>query len=322
MDKIATYDWMNSFSSIKQHLVYESDRYFEAITEVVEPDLASASSRTIGMPGLTLDNVIIRPKKKLSLVDLTEKKNIQSSFVIDGEVDSTFDFGARKASIRNSKHGFQYSPGYKAEHRIISNHFHALSVDITPEFFGSLMTNASDDMAEFYHHFVDGGSNRLVLQLQPRMLEILHYIVQCPFQGFTRYLFIESKVLELLALQFDQLRAVEAAKPAISDAEVEKLSAVKEFIENNYLRPLSLAGICKTFSLNEFKLKKGFKELYHTTVFAHINSLRMEKANQLISSQAMTISEISDFIGYKNIGSFSAEFKKRFGYAPSRFKRN
>lgn len=321
MDKIVTYDWMKSFGSINQQLIHDSDRYFEVVTEVAEPHLAFASSRTIGMPGLTLDNVMIRPDKNLSLVDVIQQKNIQSSFVISGQVDSTFDFGSRQETILNSRHGFQYSPGYKAEHRIVSDHLHALSIDITPDFFQSLMMTASGDMDKVYDHFVQGESFRSVLLVQPRMLEIINNLINCPYKGVTRYLFIESKVLELLALQFDQLNTSRPSNSAPSHADVEKLSAAREFIERNYLEPLSLASLCKTFSLNEFKLKKGYKELFHTTVFGHINSLRMEKARQLLSEQSMTISEIADYIGYKNIGSFSAEFKKRFGHAPSRFCR-
>jgi AraC family transcriptional activator of pyochelin receptor len=319
MDKIRTYDWMQSFSSINQQMIHTGDRYFEVATDVAEPDLASASSWTIGMPGVTLDNVIIRPEKRLALVDIIESTSIMSSFVISGQADSTFDFGSKHVTIQNSRHGFQFSPGYKAEHRIISDRFHALSLDITPEFFQSLITSADSDMEELLNHFAQGGSSRSVLMLQPRMLEIINYIIQCPFKGITRYLFIESKVLELLALQFDQLNASHPLKPATSRADVEKLSAVRDYILNNYLEPLSLASLCKAFSLNEFKLKKGYKELFNTTAFGHINSLRMEKARQLLSEQHLTISEIADSIGYKNIGSFSAEYKKRFGYAPSKF---
>ncbi|HEX6889573.1 MAG TPA: AraC family transcriptional regulator [Chryseolinea sp.] len=321
MDKIRTYDWMKSFGSISQQMIYSSDRYFEVVTDVAEPHLASASSWTIGMSGLTLDNVVIRPEKKLALVDVIEQKSIMSSFVIAGEADSTFDFGSKHANIQNSRHGFQYSPGYKAEHRIVSDHFHALSLDITPHFFQSLMTSSDGDMNELFSHFAQGGSSRSVLMAQPRMLEIIAHIIKCPFKGITRYLFIESKVLELLALQFDQLHSNHPLKPATSRADVEKLSEVRDYIEYNYLQPLSLATLCRTFSLNEFKLKKGYKQLFHTTVFGHINSLRMEKARQLLSQQRMTISEIADSIGYKNIGSFSAEYKKRFGYAPSKFCR-
>jgi AraC-like DNA-binding protein len=150
------------------------------------------------------------------------------------------------------------------------------------------------------------------------MIEIINYILACPFKGLTRYLFIESKVLELLTLQLEEIKTPTLAKQTISNTDVEKLWCVKEFIETSYLEPVSIAGLCKMFSLNEFKLKKGYKELFSTTVFGHINALRMEKARQLLSQKEMTVSEVADFIGYKNIGSFSAEFKKRFGYVPSK----
>lgn len=321
MNKIGTYDWMNSFSSIQQQQIYASDRYFEVVTEVSEPHLASASSWTMGIPGITVDNVIIRSEKKLALVDVIDQKNINSSFVIAGQADSIFDYGSKPMNIQNSRHGFQYSPGYKAEHQILSNHFHALNLDISPDFFKSLMTSSDNGMEELFHHFVQGGSNRSVLMIQPRMLEVINMIVQCPFKGLTRYLFIESKILELLALQLEQL-TTSARRLTFSKVDIEKFAAVRAYIENMYLEPLSINGLCKIFSLNEFKLKKGYRELYHTTVFGHINSLRMDKARQLLSQQNMSISEIADIIGYKNIGSFSAEYKRRYGYAPGKYHRN
>jgi AraC family transcriptional regulator, transcriptional activator of the genes for pyochelin and ferripyochelin receptors len=321
MNKIVTRDWMKSFGHIDQKLVHGSDRYFEVTTEVAEPRLAAGSSWTIGMPGLTLDNVIIHPENKLIIGDLTEKENIQSVYVISGQADSTFDFGNKMAVMQKSRHGFQYSSGYEAEHKIIASHFHALSIDIHPDFFKSLMTTSEGDANEIYNSFAKGESLQSVLLLQPRMQEIINYILQCPFKGVTRYLFIESKVLELFALQIDQINSSNSLKQLQSNADIEKLLATRDFIENNYLEPLSLAGLCKTFSLNEFKLKKGYKELFHTTVFGHINSLRMEKAREFLSKGKMNVSEIANFIGYKNIGSFSAEFKKRFGYAPSKFQR-
>lgn len=321
MDKIVTRDWMKTFSQIEQQLVYTSERYFEVTSAVTERGLASSSSWTIGMPGLTLDNVIIHPENKLVISDLTERENIQSVYVISGHADSTFDFGNRQAMMQKSKHAFLYSSGYEAEHKITASHFHALSIDIHPDFFKSLMSSTAGEVNELYNSFSKGESLQSVLVLQPRMQEIINYILQCPFKGVTRYLFIESKILELLALQIDQINSSKLPKETISSADIEKLFAVREFIENNYLEPLSLSGICKTFLLNEFKMKKGYKELFHTTVFGHVNSLRMEKAREILSRGQMNISEIAHFIGYKNIGSFSAEYKKRFGYAPSKFQR-
>lgn len=320
MDKIVTRDWMKSFGKIDQQVIHASERYFEVTTAVAEPHLASGVSWTIGMPGLTLDNVIIRPENKLIIGDITEKETIQSVFVVDGYADSTFDFGKKYAVMEQRRHAFQYSSGYTAEHRIISNHFHGLSIDIHPEFLKSMMTTTAGDIDELYNRFIKGESFQSVLSLPSRMHDIIHNVLACPFKGMTRYLFIESKILELLALQIEQMQTTSSLMTSKSNGDLEKLKAVREYIEYNYLEPLSLAGLCKHFALNEFKLKKGYKELFHTTVFGHINALRMEKARQMLMQNRMTISAISDLIGYKNIGSFSIEFKKRFGYPPSKFR--
>lgn len=321
MDKIITRDWMKSFGSIHQQVVHASERYFEVTTEVSESNLASGSSWTIGMPGLMLDRVIIRPDNELAIGDITEKECIQSVYMISGRAESNFDFGSQQAVMQTSKHAFQYSSGYEAEHRILTDDFHALSIDISPDFFKSLVTTTDDGTEQLWNSFTKGESFQSVLLLQPRMSEIINYILQCPFKGVTRYLFIESKVLELLALQIDQINATKPLHQSLSGSDIQKISAVKEFIENNYLEPLSLSSLCKAFSLNEFKLKKRYKELFNTTVFGHINSLRMEKAKQLLSEKVMPVSQIAEFIGYNNIGSFSAEFKKRFGFAPSKYFR-
>lgn len=319
MDRIATRDWMKSFGTINHQVIHSSERYFEIATEVQEPHLASGASWTIAMPGLTLDNVLIRPENKLAIADIAEKENIQSVFVLSGQADSDFDFGNRQAIMQQSRHAFQYSPGYQAEHRIITNHFHALSIDINSNFFKGLISSNEKETDELFHNFLKGHPFQSIMMLQPRMIEVVNHIVQCPFKGLTRYLFIESKVMELLALQIDQIKNSGSVTETMSRADIDKLCAVNDYVQCNYLEALSLAGLCKLFSLNEFKLKKGYKQLFHTTVFGHINALRMEKARTLLSQKQMTVSEIADFIGYKSIGSFSAEYKKRFGSAPSRF---
>jgi AraC family transcriptional regulator, transcriptional activator of the genes for pyochelin and ferripyochelin receptors len=310
---------MNSFGSIDHQVIHTSERYFEMVTNFAEPHLASAASWAIAMPGLTVGNVIIKPENKLTLCDFTDSEHMRSLFILSGRIHSTFDFGNKeeKTAIRKQKHAFQYSAEYEAEHEILTDHLHALSIDTSPSFFKSLM-GTTDEMDELINCFTKQESFRSILMLQPRMAEIINLIVDCPFKGVTRYLFIESKVLELLALQMEQIKTPRSASQAISNSDIEKLWAVKAFVENNYLERLSLAGLCKTFSLNEFKLKKGYKELFHTTVFGHINSLRMDKARQLLSQKQLTVSEVADFIGYKNVASFSVEFKKRFGCMPSR----
>ena len=72
--------------------------------------------------------------------------------------------------------------------------------------------------------------------------------------------------------------------------------------------------------LQEFKLKKGFRELFGTTVFGYVLQLRMHHARRLLE-QGTTVSEAAFMVGYQNVSSFCVEFRKRYGYSPGRIRR-
>jgi len=125
-------------------------------------------------------------------------------------------------------------------------------------------------------------------------------------------------MLELFVLQMEHLHSLQSSpgKQQWRKEDREKIFAVKEYIEHSYLQPLTLKELTYSFGLNEFKLKKGYKHFFNTTVFEHILQLRMRKANDLLSERRLSIADVASFIGYNNPGSFSYEYKKRFGYSP------
>ncbi|ULT23854.1 helix-turn-helix transcriptional regulator [Sphingobacterium sp. E70] len=84
----------------------------------------------------------------------------------------------------------------------------------------------------------------------------------------------------------------------------------------------TLVNLAHLVGTNEFTLKKGFKELFGTTVFGFWNDAKMEHAKKLILDKNMTIGEVSDAIGYKNQRHFSDAFRRKFGFPPSKLKRD
>jgi AraC-like DNA-binding protein len=99
--------------------------------------------------------------------------------------------------------------------------------------------------------------------------------------------------------------AKQAFKRKLDHADREKLFAIKEYWKKTYLEALTLKDLTFQFGLNEFKLKKGFRHFFQSTVFGRIHHLRMEKAKELLLKRQMNVSEVAYFIGYNNIGSFS-----------------
>ena len=85
--------------------------------------------------------------------------------------------------------------------------------------------------------------------------------------------------------------------------------------------PCTLVELSHKVGINDFKLKKGFKQLYGTTVYEFLVDARMEKAKLLLLETETSIHEIAFVTGYKNLSSFITAFKKKMGYSPGSYKR-
>ncbi len=79
--------------------------------------------------------------------------------------------------------------------------------------------------------------------------------------------------------------------------------------------PIFLSG----YGTNEFKLKKGFKQIFGSTIFEHITNLRMQKAKEILLDGQMNIIEACNMVGYSNPSHFSKNFKMQFGMNPKEF---
>ena len=106
-------------------------------------------------------------------------------------------------------------------------------------------------------------------------------------------------------------------------ADILRIRKVHQYILNNLhqtLPPLKI--IAKQFNLNEFKLKKGFKAVYQTTVFKfHLNQ-RLEMTLLMIRDTPMPLKMVSKTYGFKDYTHFSKTFKKKFGKTPKDFKKS
>lgn len=102
--------------------------------------------------------------------------------------------------------------------------------------------------------------------------------------------------------------------------ELEIANKAKKIISQNYRTPPSIKELARLCATNDFKLKKHFKKVCQTTIYAYMQKLRLEKANLLLRENLMTVSEIANEVGYKHQGHFSAIFFKTYGVYPKDLK--
>jgi AraC-like DNA-binding protein len=84
--------------------------------------------------------------------------------------------------------------------------------------------------------------------------------------------------------------------------------------------PPTLSELAKAVGINEYKLKKGFKETFGNTVFGYLADTRLELARIELFEKKKSVSQLAFELGYSSIQHFSNAFKKKFGVSPGRLK--
>lgn len=151
------------------------------------------------------------------------------------------------------------------------------------------------------------------------MQTALQQILNVPYQGMIHRMYLEGKVLELLALQFAQLIEVDGDKQTLINlkaSDVEKIYQARDILTKNYDRPPSLIDLAKEVGINDNKLKYGFREVFGTTVFGYLRDYRLEIARKLLQEQKQNVRAVVNTIGYANQSHFAAAFKRKFGITP------
>ncbi len=98
---------------------------------------------------------------------------------------------------------------------------------------------------------------------------------------------------------------------------------VLEYINNNYSdSTLSIQSLLKKFYISESQLRRDIKRVTGMSPNSYINSLRIEKAKNLLLHYKKSVEETSYLCGFSSQFYFSRRFKEYTGYTPSEYKKN
>jgi len=148
---------------------------------------------------------------------------------------------------------------------------------------------------------------------------IANEIFSIPYSGNLKKLYFESKALELIYNQLfpifeDKYKVQKLIKLSAKDKEA--IFYAKYVLSKNLKNPPTVRELSRIVALNELKLKIGFHKFFNETPYNLSLEYRLKEGKKLLESSEYNISEISEKIGYKYVGSFSNAFYKRFGIRP------
>lgn len=135
-------------------------------------------------------------------------------------------------------------------------------------------------------------------------------------------IFINAQVQMLLLYSVDCMlgshttQEVFECKFLANESDREKILMAREVLLQHIGEPLTIKALSRKVAINECYLKKGFKELFGTTIFDFYQTQRMEHAKYLLYDKGLSVTEVSALLGYSSISHFSTAFKKHTGIKP------
>ncbi|MFP3834539.1 helix-turn-helix transcriptional regulator [Chryseobacterium sp. SIMBA_028] len=258
---------------------------------------------------------------KLQLYFESDFDTVEMHFALKGKSLAISENFQKTVQFDSYQHNIIYAHHMQGKMEFYGPDIHILEINLAPYFFKKFLPDHSGLFETFrnaiekqHSSLIHPDHNRISLE----MYQILNDITNCDRKGVFKRIYLEAKVSELLLLQLEQLFHDKSSTSSLSKKDEEKIYAVRDYIASNLNADCTLNDLAHQVGTNEFTLKKGFKELFGTTVFGFWNDTKMEQAKRLLLDSNMNISEVSDFIGYKNPRHFSAAFKRKYNVLPSK----
>jgi AraC-like DNA-binding protein len=198
-------------------------------------------------------------------------------------------------------------------------------VHLYPETFLSFLGDNTGQIPKEFAHLIRDSEEvyyNSIGNITPAMQLISQQILHCPYQGITKRIYLESKVLELMTLLVETDSIGREGKKDVSKLnknDIERIHHAKEILSQRLNNPPSLIELARISGLNDCTLKRGFRQCFGTTVFGYLHNYRLEKAQQMLLIGDMSIAEVASSVGFASRSYFATAFRKKFGVNPKQY---
>lgn len=131
-----------------------------------------------------------------------------------------------------------------------------------------------------------------------------------------------EKLMEISCPDFDGSHEKINENSKYLENQVEAIKKVHDSLVENLDKRITIDELAKEYYMNPTTLKTVFKDVYGTSIAAHIKEHRMEKAAELLKSTELSINEIAKRVGYESQSKFTATFKEFYSVTPAEYRKN
>ena len=157
-------------------------------------------------------------------------------------------------------------------------------------------------------------------QITPAMRATISHIFKCPYRGWAKTFFLESKALELIAHKIGQIEAAGPRTPDLNPLppqDVERIREAARLLAGDMETSPDLNQLAQSVGMCRSKLHRCFRMVYGITPFEYLRNRRLEAAMDFLMEGQMNVSQAAYAVGYSCPSYFTKAFKKYFGQLPS-----
>lgn len=98
------------------------------------------------------------------------------------------------------------------------------------------------------------------------------------------------------------------------------LRRARDLADRHYAEHLDLDALAEAAHVSKYHFARCFAETYGETPMRYLTRRRIERAQDLLRSANLTVTEVCMLVGFSSLGSFSSRFHELVGESPTRYR--
>jgi AraC-like DNA-binding protein len=303
---------------------------FETILEASE-EIAKGTVQLFKLrPGFELMIENSQPRENLDASIEEEGSLLVISFCLSGKMRITFRGQKGDFTVGKGQEILCFTPrSMRTAELMAGQNYTWVNIRIEPKLLHGFIEGEFDqiptDICGIMEESHGGNYFSRIGSMTPSMLMAIHQILDCPYRGFIKRMYLESKAMELITHQLALLVSKETdpkPRPILCPDDIERIHYARDILIENSQNPPTVYELSLMVGLNELKLQQGFRQIYSKTVFAYFRDYQFERARCLLKEGNMNVAEVAYKLGYSKVDNFASSFKKLFSVSPGTYRRS
>ena len=112
----------------------------------------------------------------------------------------------------------------------------------------------------------------------------------------------------------------ESGSHSVAVALLAHLRRARDHVDRNYREPLDLEELARIAGVSKYHFARSFEATYGETPIRYLTRRRIERAQDLLRTANLTVTEVCMTVGFASLGSFSARFSQLVGESPTAYR--